>query len=329
MSTNLNQSLGSLARESIRKYFRQATKYEKAVLEDRDPEDLHQMRVGMRRLRTAMRVFSPGIELSKAAGESKVSAVARRLGALRDLDVIDDALRRQYRPTLPKAEQQVLDVAIKQLSKGRGRTFKQVKQLLAGKQYGNLKQSLNQWLDQPKYRPIAVYPSVHVLPDLLLPLVSQLWLHPGWLVGTTLGEDDIKIDNDFTPGKLAACMTKHNETLHSLRKQVKRVRYQLRLAADFYSPAIVQNIKTLADIQESLGQVQDSIVLNDCLTKTIPSFYKQLPTLVNQLADNRYHAWRRWQELQQHYLTPQNRDALRLEILQPGVSCEESLKRAS
>ena len=329
MSANLNQSLGCLARESIQKYFRQATKYEKAVLKDQDPEDLHQMRVGMRRLRTAMRVFSPGIQLPKAAGEAKVSAVARQLGALRDLDIIDDALLRQYRPALPKAEQEALDVAIKKLSKGRRRIFKQVKKVLKGNQYGSLKQSLDQWLDYPNYGAIAVYPSIHVLPDLLLPLVSQLWLHPGWLVGTKIGVDGIMVDADFTPDKLEGCMTEHNETLHSLRKQVKRVRYQLRLAAGFYSPAIAHDIKTLADIQETLGQVQDSIVLADFLTKAIPGFHKQLPTLVNQLAENRYHAWLHWQELQQHYLTPQNRDALRLELLQPGASLEEFLQRAS
>lgn len=322
MSANLNHNLGSLARESIRKYFHHAIKYEKAVLKDQDPEDLHQMRVGMRRLRTAIRVFSPGIQLPKSAGESEISAVARHLGVLRDSDVIDETLRRQYRPTLPKAEQKALDVAIEQLSKERRRIFKQVKRELEGKQYGNLKQSLSQWLDHPQYRAIAVYPSIHVLPDLLLPLVSQLWLHPGWLVGTVIVAADIEVDNAFTPDKLEACLTEHNKTLHSLRKQVKRVRYQLRLAADYYSPEMAHDIKILADIQETLGQVQDSIVLDDFLTKAIPGFHRHLPKLVNQLADNRYHAWLHWQELQQHYLTPQNRDALRLKLLQPGTSLE-------
>ena len=124
-------------------------------------------------------------------------------------------------------------------------------------------------------------------------------------------------------------MAEENERLHSLRKQVKRVRYQLRLAAEFYSPAILQDIKTLADIQETLGQIQDSVVLADFLTKAVPGFPKQLPTLVNQLADNRYHAWRRWQALQQHYLIPQNRDTLRLEILQPLASLKEPLQQVS
>ena len=329
MTVNLSQNLGSLAQASIRKYFRQAAKYEKAVLKDQDPEDLHQMRVGMRRLRTAMRVFSPGIQLPKAASESKVSAISCRLGALRDLDVIEDALQRQYRPMLPKAEQKALDIAIKRLSKKRRRIFKQVKKVLAGKQYRKLKASLTQWIDHPNYRPIAICPSIEVLPDLLLPLVSQLWLHPGWLVGTTWDDNGIQVDRRLTLDKLEACMAEENERLHSLRKQVKRVRYQLRLAADFYSPEILQHIKTLSDIQETLGRVQDSVVLADFLTRATPGFPKKLPTLVNQLADNRYHAWRHWQSLQQHYLSPQNRDALRLEILQPAASWQEPLQQAS
>ncbi|MDJ0705746.1 MAG: CHAD domain-containing protein [Leptolyngbyaceae cyanobacterium MO_188.B28] len=329
MTVNFSQNLGSLARESIRKYYRQATKYEKLVLKDRDPEDLHQMRVGMRRLRTAMRVFSPGIQLPKAASEAKVSAMSCRLGSLRDLDVIEDALKHHYRPLLPKKEQKALDIAIKRLSKKRGRIFKQVKKVLGGKQYNKLKESLNQWLAHPSYRPIAIYPSVQILPDLLLPLVSQLWLHPGWLVGTTLEVNGPQVDSRLTLDKLETCMAEENERLHSLRKQVKRVRYQLRLAADYYSPAILHHIKVLADIQETLGTIQDSVVLADFLTKAAPGFPKQLPTLVNQLADNRYQAWRHWQALQQHYLIPQNRDTLRLEILQPLASLKEPLQQAS
>jgi CHAD domain-containing protein len=53
MATVIDQTLGDFAQSAIAKYLKQATQYEKGVLIDVDPEDLHQMRVGMRRLQSA------------------------------------------------------------------------------------------------------------------------------------------------------------------------------------------------------------------------------------------------------------------------------------
>ena len=54
---NSVQSLQDYVHTAIRKYMRKVTRYEKAVIADRDPENLHQMRVGMRRLRTALKTY--------------------------------------------------------------------------------------------------------------------------------------------------------------------------------------------------------------------------------------------------------------------------------
>ena len=77
-----------------------------------DPEDLHKMRVAIRRLRAARRVFR--IALQRAAGgdvlapfDDDLRHLARVLGAVRDLDVAIDALRR-YTATAPIADQEAL-----------------------------------------------------------------------------------------------------------------------------------------------------------------------------------------------------------------------------
>jgi CHAD domain-containing protein len=56
---------------AIEKHFKKTIKYEKDVLQDQDPENLHQMRVGMRRLRSAATGFSPALALPKPAQEQK------------------------------------------------------------------------------------------------------------------------------------------------------------------------------------------------------------------------------------------------------------------
>ncbi len=62
----LPQPLEAYAHQVIAEQYRRIVKQEKKVLADKDPEALHQMRVGTRRLRTALQVFGGAIELPKA-----------------------------------------------------------------------------------------------------------------------------------------------------------------------------------------------------------------------------------------------------------------------
>ncbi|MBF2037421.1 MAG: CHAD domain-containing protein, partial [Leptolyngbyaceae cyanobacterium T60_A2020_046] len=75
--TAVSQAMGLQANQAICKYLQRAERYEKRVLEDKDPEDLHQMRVALRRLRTVMQVFAGGIQLPKAANDRRVAQVSR------------------------------------------------------------------------------------------------------------------------------------------------------------------------------------------------------------------------------------------------------------
>ena len=58
-----NKTFGDLAYMAIAQYYKQILKHEAGVLKDKDPEELHQMRVGMRSLRSAMTGFHPALNL--------------------------------------------------------------------------------------------------------------------------------------------------------------------------------------------------------------------------------------------------------------------------
>lgn len=317
MKVVLQQDLGQLAQSAIAKYLQQAVRYEKAVLADKDAEDLHQMRVGMRRLRTALQVFTPGVEVPKPGQADAVGKVARKLGRLRDLDVIAETLQQQYSPHLTEAEQTVLAEALQQLERDRHKRFKQVKKLLKGGQYHRLKQTLKDWLAEPNYGAIAPLPAAETVPDLILPLVSQLWLHPGWLVGTQPSVDGPKVKTRLGKTTLDDLITEHNEVIHSLRKQIKGVRYQLKLVSSLYGPALDQDIENLATMQDTLGHLQDSLVMGEFLESVITAASDRLPTLFGLLAESRHQAWKTWQKHQQHYLKPATRQQLRLVLAQP------------
>lgn len=311
-------SLGDRAVLAIKKHFEKFLKHEADVLADRDPEALHQMRVGMRRLRSAIAGFAPAIDLPKQAQDKKIGKIARILGSLRDLDVLQESLENKYKPALPADEQEQLDAALIYLYKRRRKTFAKVHETLKGDRYEDLKQALEKWLSQPQLQPIAQMPIQAILPDLLLPEVGRLLLHPGWLVGTQLKDGQLVVQTEQTPEQTKQQLTDKAPLLHSLRKETKRTRYQMEVFANFYGSSYETYLQDMKEIQGVLGQIQDSFVLTEFLTDALHSeVEKTMPALANLLAEYSYQAWQKWQTLQQQYLNLESRKGLHLSILMP------------
>lgn len=228
------------------------------------------------------------------------------------MDVLKAALEDEYKPSLPSNEQKALETALDDLDKQRRNAVTAVKETLHDKSYKSLKQSLTKWLQQPKYQAIAQMPIEEVLPDLLLPEVSKLLLHPGWLLGSELKQAEIE-----TVEQLLAA---EGEVLHSLRKQVKRTRYQMEVFSDFYGESYQAYLEDVKSIQEVLGKIQDGAVLADFLEKAADKEIKHSsPTLANQLAQTSYAAWQQWQNLQQRYLNIDVRKGFHVAILEPSI----------
>ena len=317
MTTTVKATFGDLAAQAVETYLQRVEGYEKAVIQDRDPEDLHQMRVNLRRLRTVMQVFAPGIYLPKAGRETRVADIARKLGRLRDVDVMLATLTEQYLPDLPDAERESLQVIFDYLAKRRKKLRKQTKSTLKSDRYQRLKTSLHHWVSQPNCSDIANLAIETTLPDLTLPLVSRLWLHPGWLVSVNLTQAGLKPNTHLDVLEVDRVVAENNDALHSLRKHIKRVRYQLKLVSKFYGESLKEALAKFTELQETLGHLQDSLVMEDFLHHVKPDWQTQLPTLKALLANSRHRAWQQWQTLQQHYLDPQNRAALRQTLMQP------------
>jgi CHAD domain-containing protein len=312
------ETLGEWAYRAIEKHFEKTLKYEADVLKDRDPEALHQMRVGMRRLRSAVTGFAPALDLPKAAGESKIAKIARQLGALRDLDVMLEALESRYKPSLPREEQDGLDTALERLAKQRREAFAQVRETLHAPPYKKLKLALKEWLKKPAYQEIAQLKIQEVLPDLLLPQVSRLFLEPGWLVGVKVFEAEIPLSEELKLKAVEEILASSGRLVHNLRKQVKRVRYQMSLFSGLYGASYSAGVEEMKEIQEVLGEIQDSLVLGEVLGDVLDEeIDSALPALAQQLAQTRSEAWQKWQPLQQRYLSRETRLALRCEFLQP------------
>jgi len=314
------KTLGDAASDAIEKYFLKTVAHEDEVLKDKDAEELHKMRVGMRRLRSAVTGFAPVLDLPKAASERKIGKVGRILGTLRDLDVMLESLQNRYYPNLPVEEQEVLDQALLHLLKQRRRALKGVRAVLDRKSYQSLKQSIENWLDKPQFRAIEHLPIAEVLPDLLLPQVSEFFLHPAWLLGTEYADGKVKVADDLNESAVEEKLAAEGTILHDLRKQAKRVRYLMNLFGDFYSETYEGYVEDVKAVQECLGDIQDCEVLGEFLTDFVESdLQKELPKLAGLLAENRYGAWQKWQVLQNKYLSSEVREGLRSTLIHPLV----------
>lgn len=312
--TTTAKTFGDWAYIAIAKHYKKIAKYEQDVLKDKDPEDLHQMRVGMRRLRSAMIGFSSALQLPKNATEKKVGKVARILGELRDLDVLQETLEMVYFPSLPSQEKKLLNLALDELKKQRKKALKKVKAVLTDSSYCYLKKDLETWLNSPNYNPIASLDIYTILPDLLLPQISQFLLHQGWLVG----ENN---QNSLSVLEIESLLNQKGKQLHDLRKTAKKTRYNMELFNQFYNETYHHYLQLIKDIQTVLGDIQDSFVLSEFLFNTLDfDVLKKMPDLTEQLRQKRAKKWEEWQKLREVFLKIDNRKEFREVILNPLVS---------
>jgi CHAD domain-containing protein len=324
MKPVLNQeakTFGDWAYLAIAKHYDKFLKHEAEVLKDEDPEELHQMRVGMRRLRSAAVGFSLALDLPKNAGEKRVGKAARVLGTLRDIDVLEDALKTQYLPELSGKEQKQLEQALTALAEQRREAFKEVKTLLEGKYYATLKKAFKNWLDRPTYQMIAAIAIDNILPDLLLPQISRLLLHPGWIVGVKFTGGEMQFADGLSEKEIEALLEERGYILHDLRKEAKRSRYNLELFTQFYGDAYQNHISIIKEIQTVLGDIQDCHILAEFLADVFTeNIREKMPALSSKLRATRYQKWQEWESLQRKFLDSQTRKDLHLTILKPEYS---------
>jgi CHAD domain-containing protein len=306
-----SETLSHFAYRAIEKHFRKAMKHEKEVLADQDPEALHQMRVGLRRLRTAIQVFGFVVHLPKAASEAKIRKFAHVLGAVRDTDVLQ--LELNSHTTLPESEQKELKQVLKKLQKQRSRDFRKLQKTLKSHEYKTFRKEMENWLVLPRYQVIGQLPIQSVLPDVLMPLIHRVLLHPAWLIGREESGEFVPITAESIREQL-----QQNALLHDLRKQMKRVRYQTELFTEFYGEAYKAQVEDFKAIQEILGAIQDSVVMHEFLESSLKQeITETCPIFADRLQEKITSAWKQWRSRQEQYLDPSFRMQLRRTVLEP------------
>lgn len=202
-----------------------------------DPEDVHQARVGTRRLRSDLRTFATLLDAAAVAPlRNELRWAAAELGRSRDADVLLDRLRNQT-SRLSERDATGVSALLRRLVAEHDEARSAMLCALDSERYVVLLDRLVAVVRDPPFTCAADLPAASVLP----PLVAPAWRR-------------------LAKAMRAIDASSPEEALHAARIHAKRCRY----AAEAVAPAIGEPAsrlaKAVAQVQGVLGEHQDSTV---------------------------------------------------------------------
>ena len=226
-------------RKVIRFHLARMIAREAGTRDGADPEELHGMRVSTRRMRAAWRVFGDGFRADRTTRfRKRLRIVAARLGTVRDLDVLIEAIE-AFAATLPAGERDGLDPLLASWREQRdaGRRLL-INELDSG--------GYQHFLED--YRDFAVTPGAAVRP------VDPTTPHR---VRDTAGA---RIWQAYERVRAYESVLKWADvpTLHQLRIEAKRLRYTLEFVREALGPEAPALISRVVALQDHLGAMNDA-----------------------------------------------------------------------
>jgi len=230
------QPIGARALEIVRAEAAKAPGLKTAVLATEDPEAVHNLRVSIRRIRSAIRALGPYLPSTVSGLDEPFHQLFEELGHVRDLDITCGVWKQLGIPDPVGTE--VFDRL--QASRAGAKLLLTVS--LA--KDGPLDAFVKAIRKKQGAAPAALKPSLLVAPD----LVKKVY---------RLAHQAIrKLKKDSPP-----------EDIHRVRRRVKRLRYTVEFFAEAYGKSADELIEHLRGLQDLLGEHQDSLLVARTLSE--------------------------------------------------------------
>ncbi|MEG3641222.1 CHAD domain-containing protein [Magnetococcus sp. PR-3] len=238
----VEQAFGTI----IRHNFDYILAWEPLAHDGHDIEGVHQVRVGFRRMRSALTVFRRAIprEVTRELG-NEMRWVAGSMGPARDVDVFLDEGLQQMHGLIPMPQgEERLTLHAKAYQE---QAYDQVRETLDSERYRRFKSQLDAWLKEKTWRKMMKEPAkLERLDKPILKFAGKvLEKHMARVMGD--GEEIDRLPS---------------EELHQLRIDGKKLRY----ATEFFRPLFPEKrceafIGELKKVQDLLGIMNDVAVL--------------------------------------------------------------------
>jgi CHAD domain-containing protein len=208
--------------------------HESGTRSGEDPENLHRMRVAVRKMRTALKLFGslPDRKAMKPFRE-ELRWLSGCLGQVRDRDTALETLR-TYCDTAPPEDRPVIQVIVDEIEKQRKALREELLLALDSERYISFKNNVEQLLGNG----LPVRSDAPAFRDIVPRLIAKSWKR-------------VQSVGPEIPGK-------EDERIHRLRLNCKRLRY----LCEFTRPIIGKRLDFLRNsatrVQETLGIVRDS-----------------------------------------------------------------------
>jgi CHAD domain-containing protein len=241
--------MAEAGRKVLAYHFARMLKHESGTRAGIDIEELHDMRVATRRMRSAFRVFAPYYK-SRAVRPYVVGLrrTARVLGQVRDLDVLSQKAR-AYLEELGPDRAGDLDPLLAAWRDQREEARRAMVEVLDGSKYRDFVDAFGMFLESPgagARRGDGIPPR----PTLVCHVAPQL-IYGRWA--------NVQAFGPVLEGA-------HVSVLHALRIECKRLRYTLEFFCEVLSPRAKEVIEAVVKLQDHLGDLNDANVANGLLS---------------------------------------------------------------
>jgi CHAD domain-containing protein len=233
-------SIGALALDVLRTQFAAMQSHAPGAREGADPEEVHDMRVSIRRLRAALRAFDDVLPDGWENVSPELKWLGTSLSAVRDLDVQLEQLQ-TWKASLPQTDQALMDRLVALLTEQRQQARESLVRSLESARYAALINKAQALLDAPPSPGAA----------------EQLLIRAPRLIGRSYRK--LRKRGDALDSQSKA------EDLHRLRIQAKRLRYLVEFVGGPYGQAGQRLVRRLTRLQDVLGSHQDAQVATAAL----------------------------------------------------------------
>jgi CHAD domain-containing protein len=244
---NAHESVSDGFATILRHNFEALSQWEEAARTWDDIEGVHQLRVTLRRMRSALSLFRPVVpNNATAACSEEMRWLANQLGPARDLDVfITEAMAPVSGKLLLPGEEALR----RRAEERRAAAYESVRSMLDGERYARFKNEFGNWLQERPWEG-AQHKEKHRkrLHGELAPFAREVL---DKFSGRVLAAG-AHVDQDSA------------EEMHRLRIECKKLRY----AAEFFTPLFAgmdEFIAHLKGLQDLLGVMHDVVIMHDLL----------------------------------------------------------------